>query len=358
MKKKVAQTLYSGTGGHASVVFNMLENGGFEEWDNYLYFYGVEELESGHQEFCERNQIFYDSSVKKSRFDIRGYWKIFKFFLHARPDVLLIHNPTIFIPALLYYFLFRPKLITVDHIPNNYKRKAELFFLKVMTFFTDELVVLNSQHVTELVNSHPFFEKYKSKINEIPNGMSYLKFGERKYIKNRIGMVSRFSRQKDQKTLIRAVAQVIEKGKDIHLYLIGSGDTYQECQDLASELGISDAITFTGNIKFDDAQKLCATFQLFVMSTFAETVGMTVLEAFAQRVPVLASEVEGIVDYMVEGENGFLVPAQQPELMAQRIIELLEQEDAFFEPIIANGLKTIDSRFNARATFESYNALT
>ena len=357
MKKKVLQTMYSGTGGHASVIFNLMENGGIDEWDNYLYFYGIEDLEKGHREFCDKNAINFASSVKKHRFDLSGYWAIFKYFLKVKPDVLLIHSQSIFIPVLLYYFIFRPKLIVVDHTANNCKRKAELIFLKIMTFLSEKLVVLNEQHATELINSSSFFVKQQSKIHVIPNGISYLKDAKRSYVKNRIGMISRFSRQKNQKTIIKSVAKILEYNRDIHLYLIGSGETFDECVLLAKNLKIEDAITFTGNLKNDEAMKLCASFQLFVMSTFGETVGMTVLEAYAQRVPVLASEVEGIIEYMKEGVNGFLVPPDNPDLMAKRIIELLEKEDEYFEPIIANGLKTIDSRFNARKTFEAYNSL-
>ncbi|MCO5248782.1 MAG: glycosyltransferase family 4 protein [Chitinophagales bacterium] len=357
MKKKVFQSLYSGTGGHASVIFNLMENGGLEKWDNYLYFYGVENLEKGHRDFCNKNGIQFQSGVKKYRFDVPGYWKIFKYLLKVKPDVLLIHNPTIIIPVLVYCFLFRSKLITVDHIPNNYKRKAELIMLKMMAFFSDKVVVLSEQHKEELLNISLLFKKQKSKIRVIPNGISYLKDVKRTYVKDRIGMIARFSRQKDQQNLLRATASILKTGKKIQLYLIGSGETFDECKTLAKDLQIEENVIFTGNLKNDEAMKLCASFQLFVMSTHGETVGMTVLEAFSQRVPVLASEVEGIVEYMQEGINGFLVPENHPELMAKRIIELLEKDDDYFEPMIANGLKTIDKRFNAGKTFEAYHVL-
>ncbi len=356
MKKKVVQTLYSGTGGHAVVVFNLLENGGLKNWDNYLFFYGVEELEKGHQEFCEKNHIAYSSAVKKSKLDFAGLWKHFRYFQKVKPDVLLVHNSVILLPALLYYFLYRPILVTVDHTPNLNKRKSENWACRTLLKFSQKYVVLNDQHVLELEKSHPLYRENKQKIVVIPNGITYPKYYAKKAIKGRIGMISRFSHQKDQKTLIEAFSILSKRNKDVELYLIGSGETLSECQALADKLNLKDKITFTGNISFDQAQELCATFQLFVMSTLAETVGMVVLEAFAKRTPVLATEVEGIVEYMEDGVNGFLVPAQNPELMAEKIEFLLQQDDTFFEPIISNALATIDKKFDAEKTFQKYEA--
>ncbi len=355
--KKVVQTLYSGTGGHATVVFNLLENGGLKYWDNHLFFYGIEPLEKGHEEFCKKNNVSYDSSIKKLKFDWKGYIKIFRFFLKVKPDVLIIHNHSIFIAALLYTFLYRPRLITVDHMANIHKRKSAFIFLKIMTFFSDNVIVLNSQQYKELTDRDKFYTKHKDKFSVIPNGITYLKSEKRNYVQGRIGMIARFSMQKDQKSLIRAFALVLKKRKDTHLFLVGDGDTFLECNELVKHLKIENSVTFTGNLKYDEAQKLCATFQFFVMSTFGETVGMTVLEAFSKRVPVIASEVEGIVDYMVDEENGFLVPAANPEKLAEKIIELMEKEPSYFEPIIENSLRTIDQKFDAQKTFNAYNAL-
>lgn len=357
MKKKVVQSLYSGTGGHATVVFNLLENGGMQEWDNHLVFYGIEELEKGHELFCERNDLDYLSVLKKSKVDWRGYIEIFKYFRKINPDVILVHNPLIVIPVLLYSLFHRVEIISVDHVPNNYKRRSELFFLKWITIISKYVVVLNPQHKIDLIKEHRFFKFYQSRFKVIPNGIGYSKTLKREYVPGRLGMISRFSKQKDQETLIKAFSLIIQKRQDVELYLVGSGETFDTCKRLVSDLHLSDKVVFTGNIQNEEAQKLCHTFQFFVMSTLAETVGMTVLEAYANRVPVIATEVEGLVDYMQDEVNGFLVPPKEPEMMAEKVLVLLDKEDAYFNEIIQNGIETIDRLFDTTQTFKAYNSL-
>jgi glycosyltransferase involved in cell wall biosynthesis len=100
----------------------------------------------------------------------------------------------------------------------------------------------------------------------------------------RLIMVARFNEQKDQATLLKAIAQLNDR--HIHLDLVGSGPAWESCKDLAKSLGIEDQVSFLGDRR--DVPDLLAQSQIFILSTHYEGLPISILEAMRAGLPVVA----------------------------------------------------------------------
>lgn len=128
---KVLQVLYSGLGGHGSVVTSLIMADKKREWEHDLLFFGVEDLLPAYRLFAEQQQVPY-SFVKKHAGSIRDGWgKVKAYLTHSAPDVVILHSPVLVIPAWQYCRKHKKKLIVVEHTPHEVKsswRRRVLFF--------------------------------------------------------------------------------------------------------------------------------------------------------------------------------------------------------------------------------------
>jgi glycosyltransferase involved in cell wall biosynthesis len=134
----------------------------------------------------------------------------------------------------------------------------------------------------------------------------------------RLVMVARFNEQKDQATLLKAIAQL---NANLHLDFIGSGPSFKACQALAQSLGITDRVSFLGDRR--DVPELLCRYQIFILSTHYEGLPISILEAMRAGLPVIATEVNGIPEEVIDGKTGLLVPPKDATALAAAIDTLM-----------------------------------
>src|SRR5690606_5498993 len=103
--------------------------------------------------------------------------------------------------------------------------------------------------------------------------------------------VGRLAKEKSFDLLIEAFAQL--ERPEAELVIIGSGDEKSNLEKLAQTLGLSERVTFTGLIEFDEVPKYLAASDLFVFASITETQGLVTLEAMAAGLPVVAVDASG-----------------------------------------------------------------
>ena len=129
-----------------------------------------------------------------------------------------------------------------------------------------------------------------------------------------IGTVARLSPIKDQATLLKAFAQFKTLSTiDAELHIAGDGELMGELQQLAQQLNIQHQVRFLGHQT--NMRPLYQGFSLFTLSSLAEGIPMTALEAMACGLPVVATHVGGLPELITH--NGTLVPAQDPNALAE-----------------------------------------
>jgi glycosyltransferase involved in cell wall biosynthesis len=136
-------------------------------------------------------------------------------------------------------------------------------------------------------------------------------------------MVARFNEQKDQTTLLKAIAQL--KDDSIHLDLVGSGPSLESCKALAKSLGIENQVSFLGDRR--DVPDLLAQSQIFILSTHYEGLPISILEAMRAGLPVVATSVNGIPEEVVDGKTGFLAPRQDVQALADALHTLINSPE-------------------------------
>jgi len=135
----------------------------------------------------------------------------------------------------------------------------------------------------------------------------------------RLVMVARFGAQKDHRTLLRALAGLLDLPWEIDL--IGDGELLGQTQALAAELGLANRIHFLGQRR--DVDELLARAQVSVLATNWEGFPLSILEAMRAGLPVVATEVAGIGESVRDGDTGYLVPRGDVPVLQDRIRRLL-----------------------------------
>ncbi len=133
-------------------------------------------------------------------------------------------------------------------------------------------------------------------------------------------MVARFNKQqKDQVTLMKAIQQI---DRDINVLFVGTGPDFEEAKNTAKELDILSKASFLGDRL--DVPQLLAQSQIFVLSTHYEGLPISILEAMRAGLPIIATNVNGIPEQVVDGKNGLLVERQDVDGLAQAITNLVD----------------------------------
>lgn len=138
-----------------------------------------------------------------------------------------------------------------------------------------------------------------------------------------VGTVGRLNPVKDQATLLRAFARVHAGAADTVLVLVGDGALRGALQAQAAALGIGDAVRFLGDRS--DVRQLLQGFDLFVLSSLSEGYSMALLEACASGLPIVATDVGGNREIVVDGRNGAIVAASDDAALADAIAALLRE---------------------------------
>lgn len=139
----------------------------------------------------------------------------------------------------------------------------------------------------------------------------------------RLIMVARFEKQKDHITLLRALTKLRET--DWHLELVGDGPLMGSVRDEARRLGIQGRVRFWGTRQ--DVAEILSQGQIFILVSNYEGFPLTILEAMRAGLPVVASDVGGVKEAVVDGETGFLIPRGDEDALRDTLLRLLLDTD-------------------------------
>lgn len=149
-----------------------------------------------------------------------------------------------------------------------------------------------------------------------------------------IGSVGRLHLQKGYEYLIRASKDVLEKFPNVKFVLVGDGELRNSLESLAKKLGVFDSYSFLGN-QIEIAE-LLAQMDIFVLPSLWEGLPLVLLEAMSAMKPIVATDVNGIVEIIESGKDGILVPPKNSKALSLALIQLLEDEDNELGKVLAS----------------------
>lgn len=356
-KPVVAQILFSGLGGHASVVFSMLSADVNREWSDLLLFFGNEKLRAEHIAKCEQMGIPYAYVEKRPGLDLRSLSSVFSVLRKARPDAIILHSPPLIPLIWAFKKLYGVPVILVEHNSNNIKTRREWLMTEWSMKLANHVVYLTPQYRDEVKArlKNKFEEK---KVTVIPNGIDLDVFtpSDVRHERVMISMAGRFVASKDQLTLLRAFARVYKKYPLIRLVLAGDGSTFTQVQEEARKEGVGEVVEFAGMLDENGVADLLKRTDIYVHSTLSETMSTSIMQAMALGLPVISTDIEGVRNMIANGVNGILVPPKEIDMMADAIEKLLVNTE-LADSLGSNAHNHAVEKFSHVRMFNEYDKL-
>jgi len=134
--------------------------------------------------------------------------------------------------------------------------------------------------------------------------------------------VGRLAPEKNWEILLQAFAKVYPEHPNLRLVLIGDGTAKESLQELAYDLGISERVTFTGSLPFEEVPAYLKAADAFSFASITETQGLVTIEAMAAGLPVVAVDGSGTRDIVEHGKQGYLVE-NDADALAKGLHQLL-----------------------------------
>ena len=329
----IAHVLYSfDVGGLENGVVNLINHMAPERFRHV-----VVALAQCAPDFCQRVQradVEFISLHKPPGHGIKLYPRFYRLCRQLRPAIVHTRNLAALEFAVPAALADVPARVHGEHgwdtsDPGGTQRKYQLL-RRAYSPFVNRYVALSGQiesYLTERVGIAA------SRVERICNGVDTLRFrpaSARQAVAGSpfddpdaviVGTVGRLQTVKDQLNLVRAVA--IARGQGgagarLRLIIAGDGPQRAEVEAEIAATGIGD-ITWLAGAR-SDVPEIMRALDIFALPSQAEGISNTILEAMASGLPVVATDVGGNAELVVEGETGALVPAQDPHAMAQAFL--------------------------------------
>ncbi|MBI2221532.1 MAG: glycosyltransferase [Acidobacteria bacterium] len=140
-----------------------------------------------------------------------------------------------------------------------------------------------------------------------------------------VGTVARLDAVKDLGTLIQGFAALPAAGQDDLLVIAGDGPELESLREQCRAAGVGGRVRFVGHQS--DVRAILPAFDAYANSSVHEGVSLTILEAMAASLPVVATRVGGTPEVIVDGETGVLVPPRAPRAIARALASVLARPD-------------------------------
>ncbi len=166
-----------------------------------------------------------------------------------------------------------------------------------------------------------------------------------------VGLVGRLSKEKGIDIFLHAAARVLVEFPSAKFVVVGEGPDQAMLQALIDELNIRESVSMLG--RRDDMPSVYASLDLMVSSSRQEGLPMAILEGMASRLPLVATAVGDVPTLVLDGRTGVLVPAENVELLATGIVELL-RDSTKRERLGAAARQHIEEEFSAERMTADY----
>ena len=158
-----------------------------------------------------------------------------------------------------------------------------------------------------------------------------------------IGAIGRMVWQKGFEYLIRAIPMVIDAYPDSKFLLVGDGPLNERLKNLVRRFKIEKHVVFTGFR--NDISEILSAIDLLAVPSIIEGFPMITLEAMAMMKPIIASNIDGISEQIIDGESGILIPPKDSDALAGSIIDTLRNK-GLKKTLGINARKRVETAFS------------
>ncbi len=292
-------------------------------------------------------------SINLDRINLRRIISLFILFFYLffylkriRPDIVHSHSPDLGFILSIHCKLYRVPIINTYHgISFNdegyffVKRKLEEFLVKCSNF--DKIIIKDKSSLDD-------FRKLKIRnVNYLPNAIDLDLFQQKRHKKNRKTIflfAGRIEKEKGLDYLIHAVNKLRKKEKGFEVLLVGKGLDKKYFQELVTSLKLNNYIKFLGEKNRDEVIDYYFDSDVFISPSLHESFPVTVLEAWAAKLPVIVSNVGGVSTICKDKENAIIITPKEPENIVEAMIAMIK-DPGLRKKLGENGRKLVEKNY-------------
>ena len=304
---------------------------------------------------------------KKPGLDYGLILKLAKIVKQERIDILHSHNKAVLLYGVLAAKIAGTPLIHTRHgrgIVEQFNILSRKMLMRRTLYHLVDLIVSVSHDAAKAALQ--IYRVPKKRLITIHNGVNVEKYSKRlsavdiQQIKQRIGIgehdlvignVARLSLEKAHDTLLEAFAIIRQNIENVKLVIIGDGPMRGELEAMTVALGVASDVLFLGMRR--DIPELLNLFDVFVLSSVTEGVSLTLLEAMSAELPIVATNVGGNPEVVLDEVTGIVVPPENSKSLANAIVRILTNRQVARKMGQA-GKKRVIKHFSLECMVRSY----
>ena len=247
-----------------------------------------------------------------------------------KKGVVLVHTHFSSTVALFMSRLFGIRFSMTIHGPDEFndvvgfhmaRKVAEASFVSTISQFASSQVMRASD------------PKHWAKVHTIPLGVDPEKLVPQPAVPRaegdgvRLLFVGRLAAAKAPHLLVRSIAELRKKGKNVSLTVVGDGPLRASLEKMISRLDLQAHVFLAGACNFDSVIGFYRNSDIFVLPSFAEGVPVVLMEAMALQVPCVSTWITGIPELIKDQVDGLLIPPASVDAMVEAVCRLIDDPD-------------------------------
>jgi len=349
--------LYGGVGGHRSVVRAILDHD--DQTSHHLILLDTNPTPAADADAwgVTIHQVWI-----RRRGDLTSMAEVIRVVRTVRPNVSVCHTHRHLLAVFLGMLVGGrpPRLVLAEHQPNSLRSRSDTLWSVVGILLSRAVVFLTPDHVAGYPLRWLLRLCHRRRV-VIPNGVPIAVPTQREQSSDierlHIGVAGRLIPHKDVATVLRAVASLARRDPSMSPYLLvaGDGESRRELESEAQALGLFDRVEFLGALSSDDMHSFFESLDVYVHSSLGETLSMSILEAAATGIPIVASDAPGIRDLLTHEVDALLVPPSDPSALADALDRLRDPD--LRQRLGTSARKMVRHRYPPQVTAEGYRRL-
>ncbi len=309
-------------------------------------------------ELARQGHVVY-SNLMASSVDLRGIIRIAQIL--RREECGVVYAPDGFLNTVVA-LLAAGRSVTVlgfhsyDTVRRAFLTRRRRWLLSIgdLLFFRrfDWYVALSLGHRDYLVREKGI---PKDHLFIVPNGvdLSIGATGIRERNSEQVAIVAGLRKWKGHEVFLEAASLIRRARPSAQFVVAGDGPERERLQRMAFDLGIED-VQFLGNVS--TIRDVMAESGVVVLSSWHEAQPLSILEAMAERTPVVATDVGSVAEVVEDGVSGFVVPPGRPELLAAAVLRILGDRD-LAERMGEAGRARVEAEFSLEKSIRRYQTI-
>jgi len=291
-------------------------------------------------------------------------YRLYRFLRQQRPHIVQTHNWATLLEGFLGAKLAGVPLIVHAEHGTIESRARNLFLQRHLWKKVHRVLCVSQAHRRRLADTVRFpYQRLQPILNGVDTSLFAPRPGDRKSLRTQLGLkpeclyigtVGNLRPVKNHALLLRVSQQVCRRYQNVRFVLIGHGPLREQLAAYAQELGIQHQVQFLGTRA--DIPELLNALDIFVLPSLSEGLPMSVLEAMACGLPVVATQVGGLPEVIEDGKTGLLVPSQDEQQLTLAL-EVLIQHEKQRKVLGEQGRKRVVEHFSVQKMTNEYQEL-